>query len=187
MSVPSRESTHKTKIPKDWLLLLSDGFCTSDHSSCLICLKTQAYIPFKTSEIILAMGKKHISAGYGWIFGSTGMSGFHTCAMCQELIIISCIHCCLASIFSPQCTTNNTPNDESTCRMLWFGHGQPKKLLIKRSIMGFTSYTVCAMQETKTSHRAKDKNRTTGTCIRIVHMSFIFKATLFSNIPYWLF
>lgn len=50
-----------------------------------------------------------------WIYWYVCISELCQCAMCQALIIISCIHCCLASIFSLQCTTNNTSNDTLIC------------------------------------------------------------------------
>lgn len=96
------------------------------------------------------------------------------CAMCQVLIIISCIHSCLSSLLSLHHTTNNTPNDESMYKILWFVHGQSMKLLLKRSIMGFTSYTACVVQQTRNthSHGAKDKNKSTGSCTKTAHASF---------------
>lgn len=127
-----------------------------------------------------------------WIYWYVCISHLCQCAMCQVLIIISCIHCCLASILSLQYTTNDTPNDESMYKILWFAHGQSMKLLLKRSIMGFTSYTACVVQQTRNTYTAtttgaKDKNKSTGSCTKTAHMSFDFKATLFSNIQYWLF
>lgn len=81
MSCPSWETTCEIKIPKDSLFLVADVFWTSDHSSCPhLPGDTALHIfPFKTSEIILVMEKSTISAGFGWVFGSTGMSAFHTC------------------------------------------------------------------------------------------------------------
>lgn len=81
MSCPSWETTCEIKIPKDSQFLVADVFWTSDHSSCPhLPGDTALHIfPFKTSEIILVMEKSTISAGFGWVFGSTGMSAFHTC------------------------------------------------------------------------------------------------------------
>lgn len=89
-----------------------------------------------------------------WIYWYVCISHLCQCAMCQVLIIISCIHCCLASILSLQYTTNNTPNDESMYKILWFVQGQSMKLLLKRSIMGFTSYTACVVQQTRNTYTA---------------------------------
>lgn len=84
MSCPSGEMTREIKTPKDSLLLVADVFWTSDHSSCPHLPGDTALhrFPFKTPEIILVMEKSTISASFGWVFGSTGMSVFHTCAMC---------------------------------------------------------------------------------------------------------
>lgn len=57
------------------------------------------------------MEKSTISAGFGQIFGSAGMSIFQilTCAnvmrvKCQYVLVA---HYCLASLFTHECTTNN--------------------------------------------------------------------------------
>lgn len=89
-----------------------------------------------------------------WIYWYVCISHLCQCAMCQVMIIISCIYCCLATILSLQYTTNNTPNDESMYKIFWFVHGQLMKLLLKRSIMGFTFYTTCVVQQTRNTNTA---------------------------------
>lgn len=124
MSCPSWETTCEIKIPKDSLFLVADVLWTSDHSSCPhLPGDTALHIfPFKTSEIILVMEKKHHLCRLWmsiWIYWYVCISHLCQCAMCQALIIINCIHRCLASICSPQCTTGNTPNDESMNKILF--------------------------------------------------------------------
>lgn len=159
----------------------------------LICLKAQSVhrFLFKMPEIIFCHGKNHHLCRLWmniWICWYVCISHLCRCAMCQALIIISCIHCCLVSIFGPECTTI-TPNDESMHKILCFVHGQSMKLLLKRSIMGFTSYTACVVQETRNTYAAMGlKTRTKlPDLARTAHVSFNSKATLLSNIQYWLF
>lgn len=65
-----------------------------------------------------------------------------------------------------------------------------QKAAVKNKYHGlYILYSLCITRNQKHihSHGAKDKNKTTGSCTKTVHMSFNFKATLFSNIQYWLF
>lgn len=39
-------------------------------------------------------------------------------------------------------------------KIFWFAHGQSMKLLLKRSITGFTSHTACVVQQTRNTHTA---------------------------------
>lgn len=159
----------------------------------LPCLKIQPYIPFKTSHIVLVMEKKHHLCRLWmsiWIYWYVCISYLCQCALCQQLIIISCICCCLASTVSTQCTKNNTPDDESRFKILWFVHGQSMKLLSMRSIMGLTSHTACAVQQTRNTYTAmglKTRTKILHLALKQHNVSFNFKATLFSNIQYWLF
>lgn len=78
---------------------------------------------FKISEIIFVMEKGTISAGFGQIFGSAGMSIFQTLT-CVNVMHVKCqyavvAHYCLASLFTHECITNNMPNNESVYKILF--------------------------------------------------------------------
>lgn len=64
------------------------------------------------------------------------------------------------------------------------------KLLLKRSIMDFTSYTACVVEETRNTYPAmglKTRTKLLDLALETAHVSLNFKATLFSNTQYWLF